>query len=117
MAQVCETNTLKQSYHHNEPQRPNERMMIRGKINRIPPRVFMFANQVTDLDMSFNMLQSVPKKVKKLKQLKSFSAVANRIAKVSKKIGTLENLTALDLSDNVLSKLPSTFQGLKFAIV
>jgi Leucine-rich repeat (LRR) protein len=115
MAMVSETNTLPRAHDSTvSVTKPNEKMMIRGRVVRIPQRVFEFSKQVKDLDISFNLLSSVPKDIKKLKQLQAFAATANRIEKITKQIYALEFLTQLDLSDNLINKLPEEFARLKF---
>jgi Leucine-rich repeat (LRR) protein len=81
----------------------------------------LYDGLVTSLDLSgistnvfgWKILRKLPEFITALKYIKKLDLKINRIAKLPKKIGDLEDLTYLDLSNNNLRSLPESFGFLK----
>ena len=67
----------------------------------------VLSNQITTIDISFNGIEKVPKEIfESLPNLQSFSAYFNKITDIPSEIANCQTLFFLNISHNLLKKLP-----------
>ncbi len=84
-----------------------------NKFKEIPPDILSLAPHLTDLDLSSNMLESVPGWINIFRALTRFNLASNHLQHVlTQKVGTLNLLKYLNVEDNSIEELPDNFDSL-----
>ncbi len=70
-------------------------------------------NELTELDLSNNQLETLPAEIGQLKNLTALNLAANQLKTLPAEIEKLKNLTTLYLSGNQLTSLPAEIVAAK----
>lgn len=76
------------------------------------PTTFVSLKQITKLDLSKNMLTEIPENFGELKQLRHLDLYANQISRLPLSLSELKNLRWLDLKENPLTPAVASVAGL-----
>ncbi|XP_076286979.1 leucine-rich repeat-containing protein 59 [Lasioglossum baleicum] len=76
------------------------------------PNTFVSLKQITKLDLSKNMLTEIPENFGELKQLRHLDLYANQISRLPLSLSELKNLRWLDLKENPLTPAVASVAGL-----
>lgn len=76
------------------------------------PSTFVSLKQITKLDLSKNMLTEIPENFGELKQLRHLDLYANQISRLPLSLSELKNLRWLDLKENPLTPAVASVAGL-----
>ncbi|KAI6204624.1 Calponin-homology (CH) domain-containing protein [Aphelenchoides besseyi] len=86
-------------------------LLSANRLESIPTEISRLADTLEELDLSANRLQQVPSILSLLTQLRVLNLRANQLTSVPGELGTLQ-VRILDLSGNVLIRLPTEFHQL-----
>ncbi|XP_076649528.1 leucine-rich repeat-containing protein 59 [Halictus rubicundus] len=75
------------------------------------PSTFVSLKQITKLDLSRNMLTEIPENFGELKQLRHLDLYANQISRLPLSLSELKNLRWLDLKENPLTPAVASVAG------
>ncbi|XP_066581305.1 leucine-rich repeat-containing protein 59-like isoform X2 [Prorops nasuta] len=75
------------------------------------PKNFVTLTQIVKLDLSKNMLAEIPEDIGEMRQLKYLDLYANKISRLPLSMSELKNLKWLDLKDNPLTHAVSMVAG------
>ena len=81
-------------------------------LTKFVPAVFSFTNLLC-LDVSFNLLKSVPDELSLLQHLEEIHCCSNKIATIPESIGLMSSLRVIEAQNNMLMKLPQSIGHLK----
>ncbi len=84
----------------------------RNQIRQIPDEIGLLIN-LQLLDLSSNILETLPVAIQRLKKLELLDVSKNELQSLPEEIGVLARLQRLDLSNNSLNALPNGFCRLK----
>lgn len=74
-------------------------------LTKFPPEIFEFPD-LTEIDLSFNKIKTIPAKIKVFKNLKVLRLTGNNLKKINKGILQLPELKALYLNGNLMTDFP-----------
>ncbi|KAI6210236.1 Calponin-homology (CH) domain-containing protein [Aphelenchoides besseyi] len=86
-------------------------LLSANRLESVPTEISRLAETLEELDLSANRLQQVPSILSLLTQLRVLNLRANQLTSVPGELGTLQ-VRILDLSGNVLIRLPTEFHQL-----
>ncbi len=76
-------------------------------ISALEPRVLSFGGNLVVLDVSFNLLETLPEAISKLTSLQELYIANNKLSSLPESIGSLSSLRVIKANNNVLTTLPS----------
>jgi hypothetical protein len=76
-------------------------------LSALEPRVLSFGGNLVVLDLSFNLLETLPEAISKLTSLQELYLSNNKLSSLPESIGSLSSLRVIKANNNVLTTLPS----------
>jgi Leucine-rich repeat (LRR) protein len=83
-----------------------EQLQLTGKLHSVPPEIFKLPELVS-LDLTDNLLDSLPDNIGDAKKLRFFNLTGNHLQHLPSSIGEMTSLQCLDLHNNNISVLPT----------
>ena len=78
----------------------------------VPPRVFSYTTRIVCLDVSFNLLHSLPEEICLL-PLEELYCASNKISAMPESIGSIQSLRIIKANNNMLVSLPTSIGQLQ----
>ncbi|XP_003741154.1 leucine-rich repeat-containing protein 40 [Galendromus occidentalis] len=91
----------------------NQLVLTRNIFVTVPDTLERLAQQLTELDFSFNKLTSIPPFLSQAKHLQYMNLQSNQLSDLPPELSCLENIRELNISQNRFSKIPDCVYGWK----